>query len=81
MAASTIPVVDFSSYELDKSKDSQDLKRLGKEIVQGLSNYKAIYLKNHGLPPDLVSHHMKIPHGLKCREVCFCKLHELYVYS
>ena len=56
---SGIPVVDFSAMGLRNkdplSENSDDIKRLADQVYHAFSRSGFVYLKNHGIPQEMVS--------------------------
>lgn len=50
----TIPVIDFQTYSLDKEGPG-DLRKLGSEMCSALEDIGFCYIKNHGVSEQLVS--------------------------
>ena len=59
MATDEIPVVDFSALSLENkdpfSKRSKDIEELADQVYQAFSTIGFVYLKNHGIPQEVVS--------------------------
>lgn len=56
---SGIPVVDFSAMSLTNKEplreNDESIKKLADQIHQAFSTIGFVYLKNHGIPQELVS--------------------------
>ena len=56
---SGIPVVDFSAMSLRNkdplSENSEDIKILADQVYHAFSTSGFVYLKNHGIPQEMVS--------------------------
>lgn len=56
---SGIPVVDFSAMSLKLkdplSENGEAVKELADQVYQGFSTIGFVYLKNHGIPQEVVS--------------------------
>ena len=59
MATDEIPVVDFSALSLENndpfSEISKDIEELADQVYQAFSTIGFVYLKNHGIPQEVVS--------------------------
>ena len=59
MATDEIPVVDFSALSLENkdpfSEISKDIEELADQVYQACSTIGFVYLKNHGIPQEVVS--------------------------
>ena len=59
MAVNGIPVVDFSTMGLQNqdplSENSEAVKELADQIYHAFSTIGFVYLKNHGIPQEMVS--------------------------
>ena len=59
MAVDGIPVVDFSAMSLENkdplSKNNETIKDLADQVYQAFSTIGFVYLKNHGIPQEMVS--------------------------
>ena len=59
MATDEIPVVDFIPLSLENkdpfSKISKDIEELADQVYQAFSTIGFVYLKNHGIPQEVVS--------------------------
>ena len=59
MATDEIPVVDFSALSLENkdpfSKISKGIEELADQVYQAFSTIGFVYLKNHGIPQEVVS--------------------------
>ena len=59
MATDEIPVVDFSALSLENkdpfSEISTDIEELADQVYQAFSTIGFVYLKNHGIPQEVVS--------------------------
>ena len=68
MAVDGIPVVDFSAMSLENknplSENNANVKDLADQVYQAFSTIGFVYLKNHGIPQELVSkkRHPHCPH-------------------
>nr|XP_058970280.1 uncharacterized protein LOC131796687 [Pocillopora verrucosa] len=58
MATDEIPVVDFSALSLENkdpfSKISKDIEELADQVYQAFSTIGFVYLKNHGIPQEVI---------------------------
>lgn len=52
---STIPIIDFESYSLDRDGPA-DLNKLGTELCNAFEEIGFCYLKNHGISEQVISH-------------------------
>ena len=54
-----IPVVDFSAMSLENknllSEDDPTIKDLADQVYQAFSTIGFVYLRNHGIPQEMVS--------------------------
>ena len=59
MATDEIPVLDFSALSLENkdpfSEISKDIEELADQVYQAFSTIGFVYLKNHGIPQEVVS--------------------------
>ena len=59
MAATDIPIVDFSAMSLDNkdplSENGQAIRIVANEVYRAFSTTGFVYLKNHGIPKETVS--------------------------
>ena len=58
MAASEIPVVDFSAYSICKNEEcdevNPEINKLAQEIYDAFTTVGFVYIKNHGIPESEV---------------------------
>jgi len=56
-----IPVVDFSAMSLENknplSEDDPTIRDLADQVYQAFSTIGFVYLRNHGIPQEMVSGH------------------------
>lgn len=59
MATDEIPVVDFNALNLENkdpfSEVSKEIEDLADQVYQAFSTIGFVYLKNHGIPQEMVS--------------------------
>jgi len=64
MAVDGIPVVDFSAMSLENknplSEDDPAIRDLADQVYQAFSTIGFVYLRNHGIPQEMVSAHLLI---------------------
>ncbi|KAK6169474.1 hypothetical protein SNE40_020522 [Patella caerulea] len=62
--ATTIPVIDFQHYGLQventQTVTDEDLKQLGEEIHEAFRTIGFCYIKNHGIPQEMIDKAFKI---------------------
>lgn len=58
MAVDGIPVVDFSAMSLENknplSEDDSTIRDLADQVYQAFSTIGFVYLRNHGIPQEMV---------------------------
>ena len=91
MATDEIPVVDFSALSLENkdpfSKISKGIEELADQVYQAFSTIGFVYLKNHGIPQEVVSElgflrggerdvvtNQNLPHEKKCTSYSYFKM-------
>ena len=70
MTVDGIPLVDFSAMSLENknplSEDDPTIRDLADQVYQAFSTIGFVYLRNHGIPQEMVSGHLLLPYELTC---------------
>ena len=66
MAVDGIPVVDFSAMSLENknplSEDDPTIRDLADQVYQAFSTIGFVYLRNHGIPQEMVGGYLNYYH-------------------